>query len=158
MSCGCQRGKATRKHGESRRTPEYEAWKGMNSRCNTATHKRFAYYGARGITVCERWQSFENFLADMGRRPSPKHSLDRIDVNGNYEPTNCRWTTQDIQLHNRRPASNTGLLGITYCSSRARYRWAVRRNFQKLFGYTEDLAAALAAQAAATSILYGAEA
>jgi hypothetical protein len=73
----------------------------MKARCYRPTKKHFAKYGGRGVTVCDRWRdSFEMFLADMGQRPSAKHSLDRKDVNGNYEPSNCRWATKIEQANN----------------------------------------------------------
>ncbi len=75
----------------------------MRRRCNTPTHINFANYGGRGIKVCERWSKFENFLADMGERPEGA-TLDRIDQNGNYEPTNCRWADAKTQSANRRTA------------------------------------------------------
>ena len=85
------------------RRPERHAWQAMNRRCYNPKCPDYQDYGARGITVCERWRdSFENFLADMGPRPSSKHSIDRIDVNGNYEPSNCRWATLKEQLRNQR--------------------------------------------------------
>jgi hypothetical protein len=91
---------ATRKHGEAiARTSEYKTWDSMRHRCR---HKARADYGGRGIMVCKRWDSFENFLADMGRRPSKQHSLDRINNDGNYEPDNCRWATKKQQAENRR--------------------------------------------------------
>jgi hypothetical protein len=76
----------------------------MIKRCTKPRTAGFKYYGGRGIRVCERWKSFENFLADMGRRPAPNLSLDRINNDGNYEPSNCRWATALEQVHNRRPA------------------------------------------------------
>lgn len=74
----------------------------MRARVLNDTDKDFRKYGGRGITICDRWHSFENFFADMGERPAGT-SIDRIDVNGNYEPGNCRWATPMVQTHNRRP-------------------------------------------------------
>lgn len=92
-------------HGETRRravTPEYCAWQRMRRRCFTSTDPKYPIYGGRGISVCERWSTFQPFLEDMGRRPGRGYSLDRIDVNGNYEPGNCRWATAKQQAINRR--------------------------------------------------------
>ncbi len=84
-------------------TPEYRAWTAMLQRCNNEKCHIFDYYGARGVTVCDRWRdSFENFFADMGLRPSANHSIDRIDNNGIYEPGNCRWATKAQQQRNTR--------------------------------------------------------
>lgn len=81
--------------------PELFVWRDMNRRCSSSSRSDFAHYGGRGIKVCDRWrESFENFLADMGHRPSPKHSIDSIDNDGNYEPGNCRWATQKEQTRN----------------------------------------------------------
>lgn len=102
--------------------PERLAWKNMKDRCYLKTHKAFHNYGGRGITVCERWMySFNNFLEDMGPRPSDKHSLDRIDVNGNYDPTNCRWADFDVQSNNKRTSRYLTFNGKTQtCSQWAR--------------------------------------
>lgn len=102
-SCGCAP-KVTPKHGHNHagsRTGEYRTWDHMIQRCTNASNKRFKDYGGRGIRVCDRWrESFEAFLADMGPRPSPGHSIDRIDANGHYEPGNCRWATAAEQSRN----------------------------------------------------------
>lgn len=95
------------KHGFSRRSgisPTYAAWKSMKYRCNCPSFIGYKDYGGRGIKVCDRWlHSFENFLADMGERPSKNYSLDRYpDVNGDYEPSNCRWAERKAQNSNTR--------------------------------------------------------
>lgn len=104
------------RHGHScggRRTPEYRSWKAMKTRCTNTNFPTFKHYGGRGIRICDRWiNSFENFFADMGPKPTPKHSLDRIDNNGNYEPSNCRWATQDQQVRNCRRARRFIFQGI----------------------------------------------
>lgn len=89
------------KHGLSD-TPEYRAWCEMRKRCNTKTTSNYKYYGGRGIRVCERWDDFANFIADMGKKPEPSFSLDRIDANGDYTPKNCRWASWKDQCRNKR--------------------------------------------------------
>lgn len=117
-SCGCYRAelmsRTKRKHGMSR-TPEWTTYSGMKSRCLNSADPKFRNYGGRGIKVCDRWlESFSNFYADMGSRPAG-HSLDRIDVNGDYAPENCRWATASQQAQNKRTNINLTHLGETKC-------------------------------------------
>lgn len=88
------------RHGK-RSTDEYRIWRHMRTRCENVNSPAYKSYGQRGIKVCDRWLDFKNFYEDMGPRPSKKHSMDRIDVNGDYEPSNCRWATMTTQQRNR---------------------------------------------------------
>ncbi|MDV3051840.1 hypothetical protein NLV77_000775 [Staphylococcus ureilyticus] len=109
-SCGCLNSevqsefmkKYNNKHGKSN-TPEYKVWKGMKERCSNVNSKSYKNYGGRGIKVCERWKnSFDNFISDMGERPTKKHQIDRIDNDKNYSPENCKWVTRSENTLNKR--------------------------------------------------------
>jgi hypothetical protein len=109
QSCGCYRierviDTMSIQNGNTiKNKPEYDAWRHAIYRCYNPKHKRYMDYGGRWIKVCDRWlESFENFLEDMGKRPSKNHSLDRVINDGNYEPSNCRWATPKQQAGNRR--------------------------------------------------------
>lgn len=125
-SCGCIRAnrcaalKTT--HGMAG-TTEHSSWTAMIARCTRPANRAFNRYGGRGITVCDRWRDFANFFADMGPKPSPKHSLDRIDNDRGYEPGNVIWATPKTQSRNRRVARLFTIDGRTQCLS----AWAEER-------------------------------
>lgn len=106
-SCGCLyregNGKTHNHRAKKKATPEYLSWRSMNKRCTNPNEVGYKYWGGRGISVCQRWKdSFEAFLEDMGPRPSPAHTLDRRDNEGDYNKENCRWATRTQQSRNSR--------------------------------------------------------
>lgn len=137
VSCGCAKAAGTQikmrtgRHGHLRGgvpTPTYITWSGMMSRCFNANVPEFPNYGGRGITACERWRDFANFLADMGERPEGMF-IERIDNNGNYEPGNCRWATDLEQHSNRRDNFMLTYKGRTACAA----QWARELGFKSRF-------------------------
>lgn len=146
-SCGClRRDINSALHARHRmvRSSEYKAWQCMRSRCLNPRNPDYRNYGGRGVAVCEQWDSFESFLADMGSKPSRAHTIDRIDNNGNYEPSNCRWATRKQQNRNRRDNRHLSFRGQTKVlsewieelglsraavNSRLHRGWSVERTF-----------------------------
>ncbi len=118
-SCGCLNRdmlSARKTHG-MRDTPEYKTWCNIRNRCENERHISYKYYGARGIKVCERWQAFEPFFEDMGRRPSKDHSIDRKDSAKDYSPDNCKWSTEVEQQNNRSDNMRLTFNGVTRTES-----------------------------------------
>lgn len=137
--------KRSTRHGLSHSSPEYIIWKTMRQRCNNPNSSSYSDYGARGIKICERWNDFVLFLEDMGKRPNSLHSIERVNNNGNYEPSNCVWATQLAQANNKR---NTRLIthdGVTESIS----NWARKVNVRsatlraRIFNYGWDVERAL---------------
>lgn len=126
-SCGCNTRTANGDASRGSIAPEYSTWLGMRKRCTDSKSKAWPHYGGRGIKVCERWENdYQKFLSDVGRRPTPKHSIDRIDVNGNYEPGNVRWATREQQIGNRRPFQRKGW------RQAVKHAWAVVKDFESV--------------------------
>ena len=108
-TCGSER-----THGMTN-TPEYSSWDAMKKRCNNPNAEKFPNYGGSGITVCERWKSFENFYADMGPKPSASHSIERKNGSLGYYPENCKWATPGEQARNKRTTVLLTFQGETMC-------------------------------------------
>lgn len=140
-SCGCYRKEVVTTHGMSK-TRIYSVWNNMLTRCHNILTPNYDNYGGRGIGVCDRWKKFENFYSDMGDIPDGM-SLDRIDNNGNYEPSNCKWSTPSEQQRNK---SNNHLLTVNGIT-KTLIEWAIERNLKYTtiimrlnYGYTEEQA------------------
>ena len=170
-SCGCLQSERTAqsstKHGATcgvthggRVMVEYATWCRMWTRVRSTKGKNYQNYGSRGIAVCERWKSFENFLADMGMRPSAQHSIDRVNNDGNYEPSNCRWATPSQQVRNRRSLRNTsGIVGVYWSEPYEKWKAQIRgvpRGEEHLgyFANIEDAARAYSAAKAERDCSY----
>lgn len=139
------------KHGRAG-TPEYVIWEGMKARCSNPNRPRYNRYGGRGIGVCDRWQDFSLFLTDMGERPGPGFSIERIDDSKGYEPGNCRWATRaEQQRHKRMQKNNTSsVTGVTWDKNRNKWvAWIkLERRTRYLGGFRSIEEAAAARQAA----------
>ena len=150
-SCGCLHREITsellRTHGRTG-SVEYIAWKGMVQRTTNPGAPAYMNYGGRGITISDSWRnSFENFLADMGERPSPDHSIDRIDNDKGYSAENCRWATHAEQMRNRRmfKINTSGHTGVNQCQGKWQARITVN-SVRKWLGTFTDIDDAIAAR------------
>lgn len=108
--------------------PGYNSWNAMKARCNHSGSKAYPNYGGRGITICDEWKdNFEQFISDMGERPSDRHTIERLDTNGNYEPSNCVWATYGEQMNNKRNNRTLEHNGVEQTVS----QWARELNISK---------------------------
>lgn len=154
-SCGClakeNQPPIMKTHGKTR-TPEYNSWRGMHDRCYRPSSRYYEIYGGRGITVCERWSTFENFLADMGEKPGPSYSIERRDTNGGYTPDNCMWADKTTQSYNRRSHGLPGVYFTRWNNWQARIS---KHNKVHILGTFDNLLDAAAARKSAELKFYG---
>jgi hypothetical protein len=161
VSCGCfgkmQRKKTNTKHG-MHSSVEYKTWDGMIQRCTNKNRLAYKNYGGRGILVCEEWKTFENFLLDMGEKPSPFHSIERINNEGNYCKENCKWATSSEQSRNQRifKTNTSGITGVSWNKRKNKWRANIYHNSKsKHLGYFESKQDAYHARKNAEKILWG---
>lgn len=132
-SCGCKRvGNVT--HGKSK-TPEYRVWSSIMERCYNEKQVSYKNYGARGITICDEWRDFENFLRDVGKKPGPEYSIERINNDVGYEPGNVRWATKTEQVINRRKFRNnkTGVVGVYFSTEKNKYIASICVDYKSIY-------------------------
>jgi hypothetical protein len=158
-SCGCYKKEREvenfKTHGGTYK-PEYSPWKAMRKRCSNKNDIHYHLYGGRGIRVCSRWDNFENFLEDMGPRPSKKHSIDRINPNGNYEPSNCRWATPTVQARNKRKRKTTKITGVSWHKHTNKYMARITVDYNEIYlGVFDSLKEASKARQAAEKQYFG---
>lgn len=165
-SCGClaselssnRMKKRLIKHGRTN-TPEYKTWQSMKSRCYNPKFPYYSDYGGRGIEVCNRWnESFKNFLDDMGEKPTPDYTIERIDNDKGYFPDNCVWASKTAQSRNQRvrKTSKTGIRGVTKIKQSQLYRARINVNGKEVhLGVFEDLKEAAFARKQAELLYWG---
>lgn len=137
--------KSIRSYHSMRRSLEYSSWQNMINRCNNRNSNTYAYYGGRGIRVCSAWLDFRAFYSDMGSRPTASHTLERIDADGDYEPSNCCWATKQRQSVNQRMRTDntSGYRGVSWSKSRSKWVSQIRCDATQIhIGLFEDAAEA----------------
>lgn len=156
-SCGCVQKELCTRHGMYK-TKQYKVWAAIIQRCKNENHKEWQNYGGRGISICDKWLTFEGFWEDMKENYSEGLELDRINVNGNYDKQNCRWTTESENAYNQRKLKNntSGKTGV--CFHKHTQKWHARIDFQgetKNLGLFSTLESAIKAREEAELLYFG---